>query len=134
VHQISVVSQESYPYLPEEIYLSSVLPTRTPRELRNFQEHCWSIYQHQEGLDVIYDQGINRIRGITSSPLHFQNLLWRSRTTLNLEGITECYCWIRRKIRPANTDRVYLEPAYQVNTPWSEFQWTVSRLQQHPRI
>ena len=134
VHQIPVVTQDSYPYFPEEIFLSSVLPTRTPRELRAYQQHCWDIYQHQEGLDVVYDQGINRIRDITTSPLHFQNLLWRSKTTLTLGGIIECYCWIRRRIRNGNTDRVYLEPAYQVSYPWSEFQWIVSRLQQHPRI
>jgi hypothetical protein len=132
VHQITPPHQELYCYYPEEIYLSSVLPTRTPRELRHFQEHCFRIYQHQEGLDIVYEHGINRIRQITTSPLNFQGLLWKSKTTLSIGGITEYYCWIRRHTRANNVARVNLEPPYQVDYDWTESLWTVGRLARHP--
>jgi hypothetical protein len=126
------VHQELYCYYPEAIYLSSVLPTRTPRELRHFQEHCFRIYQHQEGLDIVYEHGINRIRQITTSPLNFQGLLWKSKTTLSIGGITEYYCWIRRHTRANNVAHVNLEPAYQIDYDWTESLWTVGRLARHP--
>jgi hypothetical protein len=132
VHQISFPTEENYCYLPEEIYLSSVLPTRTPRELRHFQRHCWRIYEHQEGANVVYEQGINHIRRITTSPLNFTNLLWRTKTVCSFGGIIEQYCWIRRRTRSNNSPRVYLEPAYQVTYSWSEFQWSVTRLNVAP--
>jgi hypothetical protein len=126
--------QELHCYYPEEIYLSSVLPTRTPRELRHFQEHCFRIYQHQEGLNIVYEHGINRIRQVTTSPLNFQGLLWKSKTTLSIGGITKYYCWIRRHTRTNNVARVNLEPAYQVSYDWTESSWTVGRLARHPSI
>jgi hypothetical protein len=95
IHQLMFENQELNCHFLEKIYVSSVLPTQTPRELRHFQQHCFNIYQHQEGLDVIFDQGLNRIRQITSSPLVFCNLLWKTKTTLSISGIEECYCWIR---------------------------------------
>jgi hypothetical protein len=131
VHQLMPAHQELYCYYPEAIYLSSVLPTRTPRELRHFQEHCFRIYQHQEGLNIVYEHGINRIRQITTSPLNFQGLLWKSKTTLSIGGITEYYCWIRRHTRENNVARVNLEPAYQVDYDWTECLWTVGRLARH---
>ena len=112
--------QELHCYFPEEIYISSVLPTQTPQELRHFQKHCSAIYQNQEGLDIVYEHGINRIRQITSSPLNFQNLLWKTKTTLLLGEITECYSWICQQNRANHTTRVILEPAYQVNISWDE--------------
>jgi hypothetical protein len=121
-----------YCYYPEEIYLLSVLPTQTPRELRHFQEHCFRIYQHQEGLNIVYEHGINRIRQITTSPLNFQGLLWKSKTTLSIGGITEYYCWICRHTRANNVARVNPEPAYQVDYDWTESLWTVGHLARHP--
>jgi hypothetical protein len=61
IHQLTFENQELNCHFPEEIYISSVLPMRTLRELRHFQQHCFDIYQHQEGLDVVFDQGLNRI-------------------------------------------------------------------------
>lgn len=114
--------------------MASVLPTRTPGELRRFQEHCWGIYQLNEDLHVVYDQNIRRLHEYSTSPLHFVDLLWRSRTNLSLGGITEYYCWIRRQRRPHNTSRAILEPAFQVTYSWNEYKYTVTRLTQHPRI
>ena len=134
VHQLTFKNQELNCHFPEEIYVSSVLPTRTPRELRHFQQHCFDIYQHQEGLDVVFDQGLNRIRQITSSPLVFRNLLWKMKTTLSISGIEECYCWIRRQNKANGGARVNLEPAVKVTYNWSDYGWTVTRLSQHPCI
>jgi hypothetical protein len=60
--------------------------------------------------------------------------LWRSKTSLQIGGIVEYYCWICRHTRPNNTTRANLEPAYQVTYNWDFFQYTVERLSQHPRI
>jgi hypothetical protein len=40
VHQVARPSEGLFCGFLEEIYISSVLPTRTPRELRHFQQHC----------------------------------------------------------------------------------------------
>ena len=44
IYRISIQVQNIYLYLPEEIYVSSVLPMRTPRELQYFQDHCWQAF------------------------------------------------------------------------------------------
>ena len=132
IHQIMPQGQELHCYFPEEIYVSSVLTTRTPQELRHFQEYCSAIYQNQEGLDIVYEHGINRIRQITSSPLNFQTLLWKTKTTLSLRGITKCYSWIRRQNRANHTACIILEPAYQVNISWDKCLWTTGRLTKQP--
>ena len=134
IHQIATPNQGFHPYLPEEIYVSSVIPTRTPRELRHFQNHCRHQYEGQEEFSLVYDHGINRIHQITTSALHFNGLLWKSKITLSTSSITEYYCYIRRLTRPGNINRVNLEPAFQVQYPWEEFGWTVSRLSQHPAL
>jgi hypothetical protein len=134
VHQVTRPSEGLFCGFPEEIYISSVLPTRTPRELRHFQQHCWDIYQRSENINVNYHQGINQIHRVTTSPLNFANLLWKSKTILSIGGITEFYCWIRRCSNAHQPTRASLEPAYQVDYNWSEPRYTVSRLAQHPRI
>jgi hypothetical protein len=134
VHQVTFPSEEFYCRLPEEVYVSSVLPTRTPRELRHFQQYCWDIYQRSGEIDYAFHQGLNRIHIITTSPLNFANLLWKSKVVLSIHGIVEYYCWIRRRSSAHHPTRASLEPAYQVNTDWNEYRYTVMRLSQHPRI
>ena len=61
IHRLPISDQDLYCHFPEEIYLSSVLPTRTPRELRHFQDQCWRTYQGQEGLEVTYNYSIQDV-------------------------------------------------------------------------
>ena len=129
VHRIPTQSQALHCHNPEEIYLSSVLPSRTPRELRHFQDHCWDTYQPQEGTDITFQHDLNQIHTISTSALHFQNFLWRFRTILGLDGITEEFYIIRRRTRPDHPDRPYLEPAYTVSYPWVGTFWTTTQLE-----
>jgi hypothetical protein len=85
-------------------------------------------------IDYAFHQGLNRIHIITTSPLNFANLLWKSKVILSIHGIIEYYCWIRRRSSAHHATRASLEPAYQVNTDWNEYRYTVTRLSQHPRI
>ena len=126
LHQNPTDPRFLYRYYPEEIYVSSVLPTRTPRELRHFQDHCWSIYQ-QRGSPCSITHGLDENRHITTSPLHFKNLLWRGAISFDRKGITELYYRITTYPRSNFPDLPCLEPAYSVTYPWVGIFWTVNQ-------
>ena len=114
-------------YYPEAFYIADHVPTRTPRELRQFKEHCRLQYQAQRNT-LVLDLPFSRVHEITSNPLNFQNLLWKTHTTLTHFGITEEYQWIRRQIRIGIPDNTILRPAYKVFYPWNTDGWNVSHL------
>ena len=120
-----------YCYYPESIYVSDHLPTRSPRALQAFKEHCrlQFVQVHQP---LLLQQPLERAREITPSPLNFQNLLWRSSVTVSHYGIFEEYHWIRRQQRPHAPDRAILQPAYKVFYGWQTDGWSVSRLPRTP--
>lgn len=113
-------------YLPDRIFISSVLPTRTPRELARFIEYCQDLVLTRP--QVIYYYPLGRISDVTTSPLNFQNLLWKSRVTINHLGIKEEYSWIRRHRRRNHPDQAKLEPAYEVHYNWSTAGWSIVQL------
>jgi hypothetical protein len=125
-HATSSQNSTAHPYYPEGLYVSSVLPTRTPRDLRAFQHHCWNIYHAQPRTNYIH--GLDESRQITTSPLHFENLLWRYATVLFESGITEEYYWIKRDHHRGRPDRPRLEPAYSITYPWVGTHWKVTQL------
>ena len=126
-HPIPVQSGELHCYFPNNFYISSVLPTRTPRELRYFQDHCWKQYKDPQYPRTHFVFGLEESRQVTTSPLHFQNLLWRYSTVLHDTGIYEEYYWIKRDRQPGRPDRPRLEPAYTVHYPWVGTRWTVTQ-------
>ena len=132
-HPVIIPTQELHCYYPQEIYLSSVLPTRTPRELRYLQDHCWKLYTHATHPQTRFTHSIDESYRITTSPLHFQNLLWRYITSFHDTGITEEYYWIKRSTRHNLPDRPYLEPAYSVFYPWIGTYWKVTQLDRRQR-
>ena len=83
----------AYCYYPENIYLGDALPTRTPRTLQAFKNHCRLQYD-QGRVTLVLDQPLDHLREFTSSPLNFQNLLWKGRTTVTHYSIFEEYYWI----------------------------------------
>jgi hypothetical protein len=125
-HSISSQTSTAHPSYLEGLYVSSVLPTRTPRDLQNFQHHCWNIYHTQPRTNYIH--GLNESRQITTSPLHFENLLWRYTSVLFKSGITEEYYWIKRDHHRGRPDRPCLEPAYSITYPWVGTNWKVTQL------
>ena len=120
-------NQSIYPYYPETIYVANCLPTRNPRELQTFKNHCLLQYNHVRAA-IVQDHPLDHARNLTSSPLNFENLLWKTRTTVSFYGIFEEYSWIRRRIRQRQLDQAILQPAYKVHYPWNTDGWTVSRL------
>ena len=118
-HQIPVQSQELHYYIPEELYVSSVLPTRTHREIRYFQDHCWKVFTKHHKRPCHFFHGLDESRRITTSPLHFLNLLWRAAVIIDDQGITEEYHWIKRRTLSHRPDIPYLQPAYSVTYPWT---------------
>ena len=106
---------------------------QTPRELRHFQDHCWCIYQATNKLILSYNHSVQEICRVTTSALHFTNLLWRTKVIHGPDCITEYYCWIRRQVRRDLPDRPTLEPTYNVAYPWDMYEWIVTRLE-HPNI
>jgi hypothetical protein len=119
-----------YCYYPELICVSDHLPTRSPRELHTFKEHCRLQFQQLQNIIVLH-QPLECAREITPSPLNFQNLLWRSTVTVSHYSIYEEYHWIRRHQHPHVLDKAILQPAYKVFYGWNTDGWSVSRLPQN---
>jgi len=118
-------------HLPKTIFVSEHLPTRTPRELNVFKNHCYIQQQAHPQESLVLELPLTLARDITTSPLNFQNLLWKSKTTLSFYRIFEDYCWIRRQQRLNRPDQAILQPAYQVHYKWDQHGWTVTRLTHH---
>ena len=115
-------------YYPEALYVSSVLPTRTPLELNEYRLHCRTLLRdspNQTGVTLSHP--LHHSRSITTSPLNFSNYLWRTRTRIGQVGIIEEYHWIRRHSRRGQVEKAVLEPAYQVSYNWTTEGWTVIR-------
>jgi hypothetical protein len=93
MHNIRIRSQLNC-YYPDREYLSKVLPTCDHQELTTFQQYCWDQYQTTSGQELVYNHGIERIYEFSTSPLNFENLLWRTKTTLSGPGIIEEYAYI----------------------------------------
>ena len=128
-HYVPVQARELHCHYPEKIYLSSVLPTRTPRELQNFQHHCQDQYRTGSGQEFVYEFSLRDLREITTSALNFQNLLYRNQVILTASGIIEYYARIRRNTRMNSTDTAYLEPAYEVSYTWTQSSWVVTQIE-----
>ena len=126
-HRIPGQEQELHCYHPERIYVSSVIPTRTLRELRDFHAHCQQQFNNYGRTDIVFDHPLSQALEITTSALHFQGLLWRNRIRVTSAGIAEDYCWIRRRARATSIDRAVLHPAYTVTYPWNSEGWIVTR-------
>ena len=72
-----------YCHLPKSIYIANHLPTRKPRELILFKEHCHLQYNtHHQPLVLTHP--LERIHKITVEPLNFTNFLWKSVMTHDL--------------------------------------------------
>jgi hypothetical protein len=121
-------TNELHCYYPEAIYVSNVLPTRTPLELHKFRQHCRTRLENspaQTGLTLSHP--LQHSRSITTTPLNFQNYIWRTRTRISQAGIIEEYHWIRRHSQRGRIDKAVLEPAYQIFYDWRAEGWTVTR-------
>ncbi len=116
-----------YCYYPESIYIADHIPTRKPRELESFKNHCRLQYDTYR-LPLEINHPLENIRQITNTPLEFQNLLWCSKVLVTHFGIFEEYQWIRRQFRPNHPERAILQPAYKVFYSWSLDGWSVTRL------
>ena len=122
--QPTTTTERLYHYRPEEIYISSVLPTRTPREVRHFQTNCWNILQENHG-PCSFAHNLDDVRKITANPLDFQGLLLRASVNVGPTEINEFYYRIKRSTRPGHRDRPYLEPVYRVSYPYVGVRWSV---------
>ena len=120
-----IQAQEVYTFYPEQIYIASVIPMRSPAELREFKQHCITLFTNQTRPTLLFNHDLREIRRITSSALHFQNLLWRKSINISSNSITEGYSWIRRRTLQGRTDQAYLEPAYQVTYQYGCNEWMV---------
>jgi hypothetical protein len=118
---------ELHCFYPENIYVSSVIPTRNPQELQNYLSHCRTQYEAHSGIEVIFKHELRESYTITTSPLNFQNLLWRTSIVLTGSGIVEEYCRICGRTSASVPDRAILIPVYNVTYGWISDGWTVTR-------
>jgi hypothetical protein len=110
-------------HLPETIYVATYLPSRSAEELRLFKEHCYSKLIQANQRPIELSQELTRILEITHSPLSFQHFLWKAKGHINQFGITETYCYIKKRLWQGTPDRAYLEPAYEVIHPYNKREW-----------
>ena len=122
---LTIQAQEIYMIYPEQIYIASVIPICSPAGLREFKDHCITLFTNQTRPTLLFNHDLREIRHITSSALHFQNLLWRKLINISNNSITESYSWIRRCTLQGRTDQTYLEPAYQVTYQYGHNEWMV---------
>ena len=118
------------PHYPEYIFISKSLPTRSSSELRHFKEHCSYLWHQANRQPIELSQPLTRLLDITTSPLQFQHYLWKAKVRVDDQGVTETYCWIRKRVWQGSPDRAYLEPAYVVAYPWNAAQWTTTSISQ----
>jgi len=123
---VTPVAVELYYFYPEQIYLSTVLPTCNPRETREFKAHCREVWDDRTHTFVVHEHPLSELNELSTRALNFQNLLWKIRTTLSNHGITEEYAHICQQIWPNSIDRPILEPAFRVFYPWNQPHWMVS--------
>ena len=121
----AIQAQEICAFYPEQIYIASVIPTCSPIELREFKHHCITLLTNQTRPSLLFNHDLTEIRHVTTSALHFQNLLWRKLVNITNDSITESYYWIRRCTLQGRTDQAYLEPAYHVTYQYGRNKWTV---------
>jgi hypothetical protein len=117
---------ELFCHYPEEVYISSTLPTRTLREHQEFISHCRLQHQAEGGREVIHHRRLSEARQITANPLNFKGLLWKHRTILTSSGILEEYSYICKKTSHNAADRAYLVPAFDVFYEWNNYSWTTT--------
>ena len=125
----TVSTSNSRLYLPEFIYVSQNLPTRTPHELTAYLEHCWAIFTAQRDPTLVLKHPLSELHLISDSALNFQNYFWRYNVFLDSTSVREEYYQITRNIRPNFPDRAVLTPAFTVVYPWRGKTWTVTQLQ-----
>ena len=121
----TIHAQEIHAFYPEQIYIASVIPTCSPIELREFKHHCITLLTNQTWPSLLFNHDPREIRHVTTSALHFQNLLWRKSVNITNDSITESYSWIRRHTLQGRADQAYLEPAYQVTHQYRRNKWMV---------
>ena len=120
-----IQAQAVHAFYPEQIYITSVIPMRSPAVLREFRHHCITQLMNQTQQSHLCDHDLREIDHITTSTLHFQNLLWRQSVNITHNNITESFSWIRRCHLQGRPDQAYLEPAYQVTYLYGRNEWTV---------
>ena len=125
LHPQTIQAQEIHTFYPEQIYISSVIPTCSPVKLREFKHHCITLLTNQTRPSLLLNHNLREIRHLTTSALHFQNLLWRKSVNITNNSVPESYSWIRRCMLQGRTDQAYLEPAYQVTYQYRHNEWTV---------
>ena len=95
---VTPVAVELYCFYPEQIYLSTVLPTRNPRETREFKAHCREVWDDRTHAFVVHKHPLAELNELSTGALNFQNLLWKTCMTLSNHRITEEYAHICRQI------------------------------------
>jgi hypothetical protein len=118
------ITEGLHPYYPEYSFLAENIPTRNYTELVQFFNHCRALITVQPTVHI--NHPLNRLRDITTDPLNFVNFLWRVQVTITLQGITERFSYIKRRVRNGHPDKAVLEPAFDVSFIWSSHHWTVT--------
>jgi len=77
------------PFLPEHIYLSTTIPSRSRDEQLAFLRHCRYLQQGRPSYGITHT--LTELHLLTPSPATFIGFLWRYKIYINQNGVLEDY-------------------------------------------
>ena len=84
-----VIGNVPRPFLLEQLYLATTVPTQDPSELHAFINHCSYLLQNQS--HYIVSHPLTELHSLTPHPIIFSGFLWHYRITINCTGVLEDY-------------------------------------------
>ena len=94
-HSLGAVEVTGFPprpFLPEHIYLSTTIPSRSRDEQLAFLRHCHYLRYLQQGHSSYgITHTLTELHLLTPSPAVFIRFLWRYKIYINQNGILEDY-------------------------------------------
>ena len=119
---IKIVGLPPRPFLPEQQYLATTIPTRDLIEHITFLNHC--CYFLQGRVERQINHSLTELHQLTPHPIVFAGFLWHYRIIINQTGILEDY---RRIVRTSSIpEGAALQKAYTVYYSWDGKSYTVT--------
>jgi hypothetical protein len=98
-------------FLPEHIYLSTTIPSRSRDEQLAFLRHCGYLQQGHSSYAITHT--LMELHLLTPTPATFIGFLWRYKIYINQNGVLEDY-----QVIVADNQETHLEKRFTVFHSW----------------
>jgi hypothetical protein len=99
------------PFLPEHIYLSNTIPSRSRDEQLAFLRHCGYLQQGRPSYAITHT--LTELHLLTPTPATFIGFLWRYKIYINQNGVLEDY-----RVIVTDNQGTHLEKRFTVFHSW----------------